>query len=570
MVDPVATEARHDSTIAGEMVLVVSRKGSILSVLEAPERFREKGPDNPPVRLADIWPKALAKSICSNIRRTIRSRRFHSEDAENPSDGRSYEYMYVPQGQDRVLLVIRDISEIKSALSRITEIAYTDDITDLPNREFLLSELARITDMQRLRQGRAAVLCLHVEEIDAAGHTLIAGHEDDLFRELASRLTMQLRGMNDATQRNFERYSVVARTDFRQFAIVLPSIESGEDAESVIMRLIGALKQPLSIGGRSIVAKVHGGVALFPQDGTRPDTLYANAIAALEDARNSTATPFRFHSGTVRLRNLQRQDIEADLKSALENEGFLLKYLPVVDAQTGAVKSAEALLRWPETILGSRSTQKIITIADYTGLIVEIGAWVLRRACEDLRRWHEAGHDDIRMAVNLSGQEFSHARLADRVQAVLDEVGVNPSSLDLEIKEHMVFRDALHKHAICERLRSIGVGIVIDDYGTGACTLAHLSQSPIDMIKVDRSFVANIASSERDRAACSAAIALAHGLGIPAIAEGVETEEQAQFLRQQGCDLLQGFLFSRPLADAEFQSYLVNAASIATDRVRAS
>ena len=569
MVDPVAIEARHDSTIAGGMVLVVSPSGSVCNVLEAPARYCEKGSDTTTIRLGDIWPKALARNIRSNIRRTIRSRRFHSEDAENPADGRSYEFMYVPQGHDRVLLVVRDISEIKHALSRVTEIAYTDEVTELPNREFLLSELTRITDMRRLKEGRAAVLCLHVEQFDAAGHTLIAGHEDDLFRELASRLTMQLRGMNDATQRNFERYSVVARTDFRQFAIVLPSIESGEDAESVIMRLIGALKQPLTIGGRSIVATVHGGVALFPQDGTRSDDLYANAISAMDDARNSTATPFRFHSGTVRLRNLQRQDIAADLKAALDNDGFILKYLPVVDAHMGAVTSVEALLRWPDTILGSRSTQKIITIADFTGLIVPIGGWVLRRACEDLCRWQEAGHKDIRMAINLSGQEFSNAELADRIQAVLDEMYLEPGSLDLEIKEHMVFRDALQQHATCERLSSIGVGIVIDDYGTGACTLAHLSQSPIDMIKIDRSFVANIASSECDRAACTAAIALAHGLGMRVIAEGVETEQQAEFLRQQGCDLLQGFLFSEPLADDDLLTYLDSQAPAAVDKARA-
>lgn len=569
MVHPVAIEARHDSTVAGGMVLVVSPDGAVCSVLEAPTRFRDKGSDTETIQLGDIWPKALARIVRSNIRRTIRSRRFYSEDAENPADGRSYEFMYVPQGHDRVLLVVRDISEIKHALSRVTEIAYTDDVTELPNREFLLGELTRITDLQRLKEGRAAVLCLHVEQFDAAGHTLVAGHEDDLFRELASRITMQLRGMNDATQRNFDRYSVVARTDFRQFSIVLPSIESGEDAESVIMRLIGALKQPLTIGGRSIVATVHGGVALFPQDGTSPSALYENAVSAMEDARNSTPTPFRFHSGTVRLRNLQRQDIAADLKAALDNEGFILKYLPVVDAQTGAVASVEALLRWPENILGSRSTQKVITIADYTGLIVPIGGWVLRRACEDLRRWHAAGHNDIRMAVNLSGQEFSSAELAERIQAVLDEMGVDPASLDLEIKEHMVFRDALQRHETCERLRSIGVGVVIDDYGTGACTLAHLSQSPIDMIKIDRSFVANIVSSERDRAACTAAIALAHGLGMRVIAEGVETEQQAEFLRQQGCDLLQGFLFSQPLADDDLLTYLDSQAPAEADKARA-
>lgn len=570
MVDPVAIEARHDSTVTGEMVLVVSQKGSVCGVLEAPARLLSKGTAEDNIELDQIWPKALATTIRGMVKRTIRTRRFHSEDAENPADGRNYEFIYVPQGRDRVLLVVRDISEIKDTLSKVTQLAYTDDVTDLPNREFLLSELTRITAMQRLKEGRAAVLCLNVEEFDAGGQTLVAGYEDDLLRELASRLTMQLRGMNDATQRNFDRYSVVARTDFRQFSIVLPKIESGEDAESVIMRLVGALRQPIVIGGRTIVATVHGGVALFPQDGTEPDTLYRNAIAAMEDARNSLDASFRFHSGTVRLRNLQRQDIEADLKAALDNGDFVLNYLPIVDAQTGSVKSLEALLRWPESILGSRTTQKVITIANYTGLIVEIGEWVLRSACKALQRWREAGHDDVRVAVNLSGQEFSNARLAERVEAILGETGVDPGDLDLEIMEHMVFRDAMLKNAICERLKSIGVGVVIDDYGTGTCTLAHLSQSPIDRIKIDISFVANIGSSERDRAACTAAIALAHGLEKKVIAEGVETEQQAQFLREQGCDLLQGFLYSEPLAEDEVVEYLDNNASSAMNGSHAS
>lgn len=570
MVDQVAIEARHDSSTTGNMVLVVSQNGSVCSVLESPDCFLDEGTVTASIHVDDIWPKVLAKTIRSNVRRTIRSRRFHSDEAENTADGRNYEFIYVPQGRDRVLLVVRDISESKNVLSRITQLAYTDEVTKLPNREYLLSELKGITDNQRLKEGRAAVLCFHVEQFDDVGHTLIGGHKDDLVKELASRLTMQLRGMNDATQVDFDRYSVVARTDFRQFSIVLPNIEGGEDAESVMMRLLGALRQPVSIGSRSIVAKVHGGVALFPQDGTEPDALYKNAIAAMEDARNSPASSFRFHSGTVRLRNLQRQDIGTDLRKALDRGDFILKYLPVVDAQTGAVESVEALLRWPETILGSRSTQKIITIAEHTGLINDIGEWVLRCACAGLQRWHEAGHDDIRVAVNLSGQEFSNAQLPERVEAILGQAGVSPASLDLEIKEHMVFRDAMQKHATCEHLKSIGVGIVIDDYGTGACTLAQLSQSPADMIKIDNSFVANIVSSDCDRAACTAAIALAHGLGMRVIAEGVETEQQAQFLCEQGCDLLQGFLFCQPLAADELLEYLDDKSPDVADKARAS
>ncbi|MDH3351822.1 MAG: GGDEF domain-containing protein, partial [Gammaproteobacteria bacterium] len=246
MVDSVAIEARHESTAAGNMVLMVSSDGSIRGVLETPGSLRTSQ------RLAldrasidDVWPAELAETVRGHIKRTLRSRKFYSDEAENPADGRNYEFIYVPQGRDRVLLVIRDISETSTNLSRITQLAYTDEITALPNREFFHHELQKIADVQRLKEGRAAVICIHIDQFDDDGHALIAGHEDDFLKELASRLTMQLRGINDSARTNLDRYSIVARTDFRQFSIALPRIDSGEDAEAVVMRLLGALRQPV-------------------------------------------------------------------------------------------------------------------------------------------------------------------------------------------------------------------------------------------------------------------------------------------------------------------------------------
>lgn len=557
----VANELRQQPAAASNTVLLAGRDGAIFSVLEAPEALRSSGRTSiSGLTIDDLWHERLAKTVRKHIRHTIRSRQVRSDEAENPADGRNYEFIYVPQGRERVLLVVRDISDSNDALTRIRQLAYTDDVTRLPNREFLMLELNKITDMQRIKDGRAAVLCLHIEMLDDRANAVMAGHEDELLKELASRLTMQLRGMNDQRQIDYDRYSVLARTDFRQFAVLLPNIETGEDAESVMLRVLGVLSQPVSLGGRNVRAHASGGVALFPQDGTDAESLYGNAIAAMQDARNAETGSFRFHSGTVRLRNLQRQDLAADLKTALERESFSVSFLPAVDAQSGVTRSIEALLRWPEAILGSQSTRKIVAIAKYTGLITDIGEWVMRRACEQLAACHAAGHTDIRVSVNLSNQEFAAADLVDRVAAVLADTGVDPVGLELEIREHMVFRDAMQSHKTSNALKALGVGLVIDDYGTGACTLAHLSQSPADAIKIDLSFVANIESSERDRAACSAAIAMAHGLGMRVIAEGVESEPQAEFLRDSGCDALQGFLYSTPLSGDEILEYLGDVA----------
>lgn len=552
-----ARRAQTQPAAGSNTVLLIGRDGAIFSVLEAPETLRSSGRTSVSgLTVDDLWDEKLARTVRKHIRHTIRSRQVRSDEAENPADGRNYEFIYVPQGRERILLVVRDISDSQDALTRIRELAYTDDVTRLPNREYLLQELNKITDMQRIKEGRAAVLCLHIEMLDDRANAVMAGHEDELLKELASRLTMQLRGMNDQRQIDYDRYSVLARTDFRQFAILLPNIETGEDAESVILRVLGVLSQPVSLGGRDVRAHASGGVALFPQDGTDAESLYRNAIAAMQDARNAETGSFRFHSGTVRLRNLQRQDLAADLRTALERESFTVNFLPAVDAESGVTRSFEALLRWPEAILGSQSTRKIVAIAEYTGLITDIGEWVLRRACEQLAACHAAGHTDLRVSVNLSNQEFATADLVDRVAGVLADTGVNPEGLELEIREHMVFRDAMQGHSTSEALQSLGVGIVIDDYGTGACTLSHLSQSPANAIKIDLSFVANIESNERDRAACNAAIAMAHGLGMRVIAEGVETEHQARFLRDSGCDALQGFLFSKPLTGEELVAFL--------------
>ena len=556
MMETAATEASVESITLGDMVLVVDQDGAVTTVLEAGERSTAERDFLSRSNVTELWPKPVAKRLLKMIRRALRDRQFQAEEAVNARPGVSYEFICVPQGRNRAMLVIRDLSQVRIERQKVEELAYNDDVTKLPNRQYLFGELDRITEWQRLQEGRAALICLHVEQFDDDGHALIAGCGDEILKELASRLAMQLRGINDTTQKDFERFSIVARTDFRQFAIVLPSIESGEDAESVTMRLLGALGQPISFGTRETSVAAHAGIALFPQDGTESAELYANAVAAVEDARNSADDVYRFHSGTVRLRALQRQDLDASLRSALEREEYALNFLPVADARSGEVRSLEALLRWPSAILGTRTTRKVVAIAEYTGLIVDIGQWVLRRACEELKVWQYTFGGSLRIAVNLSAQEFAKADLADRVSAVLEETGIAPEHLELEIRENMVVRDALQRFSTCRSLREIGVGLVVDDYGTGASALSQLSECPIDALKIDSSFVANIETSEQDQSTCAAAISVAHSLGRTVIAEGVETTAQAEFLREKGCDYLQGFLLTRPLAANAVAGYL--------------
>lgn len=544
-------------TPGGQAVVVVSADGSIVEVLQAPEIADGAAPSSligAPVD--ELWPGEPAGRLAAMVKRAIRSRQVQSSEFGTDRDDAHYDFIFIPHGRDRAMLVARDVSARKTAFSRMERLAYLDDTTKLPNRQFLCEELARCTEMLRLQEGRAAVLCFDVSSGEAQGAALDSKQHDVIFIELASRLTHELRGANQFDADDYERYSVAARIEHRQFGVFLPVIDSGADAEGVAQRLIETLQQPIKLAHREIRVTARAGIALFPQDGTDADTLYANAVTAMEDARNNHSTAYKFHSGTVRLRALQRQDLELELRAALEKDEFAVEFLPIVGATNRVVTAVEALLRWPQNVFGSQSIKKVVSIAENTGLILPIGDWVLRKSCEALKEWHAGGSPELRISVNLSVAEFSREDLADRLVRILAEHAIEPGFLDLEISEYSLFRDAMRSYSMCRGLKELGVGVVVDDYGTGACSLAHVARSPVDAIKIDNSFVANADSDSDDQAACAAIAAMAKTLGKKIIAEGVETEAQARVLAEQGCDYLQGFLICRPTSVEGIRAYV--------------
>ncbi len=541
-----------------QAVLEVAKSGSIIRVLQAPEGHDRRPPEQLQGRsVADIWPDAPAEFLLASVKAAISGRQVHSTEYGAGGDAAHYEIISIPQGRDRALLVVRDVSARKTALSRMQQLAYVDEATKLPNREFLHEELSKCIDVLRLREGRAAVICFDIDQVDLHGNSFGTRQQDVIIKELASRLTHELRGANQSDVEDYERYSIAARIEFRQFGVVLPIIESGSDAEGVTQRLIESLQQPIKIAHREVEVTARAGIALFPQDGNDAESLFENAIAAMEDARNSQVAPYKFHSGTVKLRALQRQDLDLELRAALEREEFTLEFLPIVDAKTRKATSVEALLRWPQQIFGLQSIRKVVALAENTGLILPIGDWVLRESCTALRRLHDAGFAELRLAINLSVQEFSHRALIEKILEILDEFGLEPRHLDVEISEYTLFRDAMKQYATCARLKDAGLGVVVDDYGTGACSLAHLSRSPVDAVKIENNFVSNLIADAVDRATCAAVTAMAHELGKKIIAEGVETEGQAMILAEQGCDFLQGFLFARPSSAEVLEAYLL-------------
>ena len=549
----------HIAGCRAVLMLVASSDGAVSGVLSG------EGPsagglaaDGVPSSLTALWPAEVCAQIGECVRRCIRSRRLESLDLEIAEPADRLKLVFIPHGRDSALIVVLDVGEPANAYSRMLDLAYVDRATTLPTREYLLEEIERFTDISRLKELRAAVICLSIEQSEGHGNAFSGRIQDLVLKELAARLVLSLRGVNRRSEPDYERYSVAARIDYRQYGVLLPSIGSGADAESVTVRLIEALQQPVALGDRQVAVTVRAGLALFPQDGADADTLFENALAAMEDARSSQTDSYKFHSGTMKLRALQRNELELELKTALERDRFSLDYLPIVDAKTGSVASVEALLRWPQAAFGTQRTQKVVALAEHTGLIVPIGEWVMQRGIGDLKRWHEAGYTGLRLAINLSMQQFSRPDLPKRLAAMLAAQGVDAGCIDVEITEYMLFRDALAGHAGARALRDIGIGVVVDDFGTGACSIAHLSRSPATAVKIDNSFVADLTSHEAGRATCAAMTALAHELGRAVSAEGVETPAQAQVLREQGCDFLQGFLILRPSPAQQIDAFLAS------------
>lgn len=547
------------SSHGDQAVLVVSGQGHICEVLQAPDEPALRDAMSVGAEIDALWPGDQEQRLRLKIRRALRSRRVQSAEYASLSQDTFHDFVFIPQGRDRVILVVRDVSARRSDYQRMRELAYVDTVTKLPNQRLLLEELGRCLEALRLQEGRAAVLCFHFEAPERLSGGSQSRQPDALLIELASRFMHELRGVNEVGTTDYDRYTVAARISPQQFGVLLPAIDSGSDAEAVARRLVETLEQPIDGGAGRVKLRVSAGIALYPQDGKESDVLFGNAVAAMEDAR-ANREPCKFHSGTVRMRALQRQDLELELKAALERNEFSIEYLPIVDATTREPTSVEALLRWPQSVFGSQSIEQVIAVAENTGLILPIGDWVLRQSCSQLRQWCDSDVGPIRLSVNFSVQELARDDVVERVAHALEASGVEPDQIDIEITEYALFRDAMRSYRTLSGLKELGVGVVLDDYGTGACSLAHVARSPIDAVKIDNSFVAGIRQGADASAVCAAIAALAEKLNLRVVAEGVETAEQADLLAQFGCSELQGFFVSRPLRAPAVESFLTERA----------
>jgi diguanylate cyclase (GGDEF)-like protein/PAS domain S-box-containing protein len=436
--------------------------------------------------------------------------------------------------------------EARRAEDRIRHLAFHDALTDLPNRLLFNDRLTLAVAQAHRAGGRLAVMFLDVDRFKVINDSLGHSVGDDLLRAVASRVERLLR-----------EGDTLARLGGDEFILLLPEIAGIADAVRVAEKVLRAFRQPFPVGGQELYITASAGVSLYPFDGDDAETLVRNADIAMYRAKEQGRDTFQLYTAELNERAQARMKLESELRRGLRREEFFLQYQPQVALPTGVVTGVEALVYWRR---GGAVVppSEFIAVAEETGLILPLGSWVLRRACLDWKEREKARAKRVPVAINLSARQFSQPDLARRIADALGEFAIDPKWLDLEITESVAMENADQVLETLGRLKGLGVRLTMDDFGTGYSSLAYLKRFPLDTLKIDRAFVRDLAGEGADRALVSYVIALAHGIGLRVIAEGVETEEQRKLLAGFGCDGMQGFLVSGPVP-AEAVSALLDA-----------
>jgi len=445
-----------------------------------------------------------------------------------------------------VVGIYSDVSEQRAAESRLRLMTLNDQLTGLPNQILLRDRLDQAIMSAGHRKRCLGLIYLDVDSFKKINNTLGHAVGDGILRLIGGRLSGAVFDLD-----------TVGRMGGDVFILLLRDLQHRDDIGQVLNKLRKSLAKPFMVDDHEIFLTASGGVALYPDDGEDAATLLKNANTALHKAKEAGRNSYRFYSPTMNASALMWFGMETQLRKALEFQQLEVYFQPQIDAVDGGLAGAEALVRWRHPELGLVSPADFIPLAEETGLIIEIGAWVLNEVCVKAKGWCEHGLPLKRVSVNLSPLQFRHQELVATVCSALLDSGLDPSLLELEITESAVMQDVDKAAEILRYFREMGVKVAIDDFGVGYSSLSLLKKFPITLLKIDRTFVDGTDRDDQDnRAIVTAIIAMGHQLGIKVLAEGVETEAQWAFLRESGCDELQGYLFSRPLPTVLFEEYL--------------
>jgi diguanylate cyclase (GGDEF)-like protein len=441
--------------------------------------------------------------------------------------------------------------------ARLAYLAQFDPLTGLPNRTLLSDRFSLMLQQARRRGVSRGVLFLDLDDFKLVNDTQGHAAGDELLQEAAKRLQSALRDGD-----------TVARISGDEFAVILGDLARPDDAALVAQKIIERIAVPVNVQGQESVVTASVGIATFPADGDNAEALLGAADAAMYRAKQSGRNAFHFFTADINTRTRARAQMGIELRRALERREFSLAYQPKIDLTTGQPCGAEALLRWKHPERGSIAPVDFIPVLEETGLIVPVGEWVLRRACEDLKEWLGRGAPAMPVAVNLSARQFRQHDLEERIRSIVYGVGIDPALIELEITESQLMHDPDHAVRVLRGLGDAGLRIAIDDFGTGYSSLAYLTRFPLASLKIDRSFVADVLDDQADATIVRTIVDMAHTLGFTVIAEGVERDSQAAFLRALGCEQAQGFLFARPMPAEDFSALLAQRLGSAAGRRR--
>ncbi len=439
------------------------------------------------------------------------------------------------------VIVFHDVSAARAMSLQMSHSAHHDVVTNLPNRLLLNDRITQSIALAHRQNRPIAVLFLDLDHFKNINDSLGHAAGDELLQSVSKRLISCVRASD-----------TVSRQGGDEFAILLPEISHAQDAATCAGKIILALHAPHSVGTRTLHIGASIGISLYPKDGEDAATLIKSADTAMYHAKERGRGNFQFFEAAMNLRAVERQSMESELRRALANNEFLLQYQPKVNLDTGNITGVEALIRWQQPDRGLVPPSEFVPIAEDCGLIIPIGRWVMREACTQARAWQDAGLPHLRMAVNVSALEFREKGFVANVRTILSDTGLRPQYLVLELTERVLMENAESTAVLLEELKTMGVHLAVDDFGTGYSSLSYLRQFPIDVLKIDQSFIQKITSNLNDSTIIAAIIAMGRNLKHIVIAEGIETQEQVAYLQSQHCEEGQGFLLSPPVGAAQF------------------
>lgn len=449
-------------------------------------------------------------------------------------------------GAPQRVVILRDITERRAAQDRMAYLANYDSLTGLPNRALFRDRLAEAMKRAKHNGRQMGLMFLDLDRFKDVNDSLGHAAGDLLLKHVSRTLNQCLRQTDSISRVESSETYTLARLGGDEFTIIVEQLDGPEDASLIARRILDALIEPFKVDRQEVFISTSIGISLYPLDDSDLDGLIRHTDMAMYRSKARGRSTYSFYSEDMSADVEARLSLEASLRHALERNEFTLHYQPKADLQTGRVTGVEALIRWNRPGEGMVSPERFITMLEDTGLILPVGAWVIQTACKEVASWERLGLPPLSLAVNLSARQFRHQHLIDLIRDTLLEQGLAPHRLELELTESQLMEDNDVSRALLSSLKSLGVKVAIDDFGTGHSSLSYLKRFSIDTLKIDRSFVREITTSEEDLAIATAVVALGHSLNLKVVAEGVETLQQADCLRALGCTEIQGYLLSRP------------------------